>query len=92
MKRLLIAAAAASALALAACETATPYQPIATGDTPFNFRLRTGGPAEAAWLDNIISTMQAAAARLQTADAAREVHNLIQEARAQERRGIRVPF
>ena len=68
------------------------YQPIAAGDTPFNFRLRTGGPAEAAWLDNIISTMQAAAARLQTADAAREVHNLIQEARAQERRGIRVPF
>ncbi|PYS09702.1 MAG: hypothetical protein DMG15_23075 [Acidobacteria bacterium] len=68
------------------------YQPIAAGNTPFNFRLRTGGPAEAAWLDNIISTMQAAAARLQTADAAREVRNLIQEARAQERRGFRVPF
>jgi len=32
MKRLLIAAAAASALALASCETATPYQPIAPGN------------------------------------------------------------
>ena len=31
MKRLLIAAAAVSALALSACETATPYQPLTRG-------------------------------------------------------------
>jgi len=33
MKRLLIAAAAASTLALAACETATPYQPLGASQT-----------------------------------------------------------
>jgi hypothetical protein len=37
MKRLMIAAAAASALALAACETATPYQPLGASQTSGGF-------------------------------------------------------
>lgn len=67
------------------------YQPIAVADGPFSVRLRTADPAEAAWLDNIITTVQTAAALLQTVDAAKEVHDLIREYRARER-DMRVPF
>jgi hypothetical protein len=70
------------------------YQPLAVADGPFNIRLRTDGPKEAAWLDNIIATVEAAATRLQSADAEKEIHACIQEYRAQERaaRDQRVPF
>jgi hypothetical protein len=68
------------------------YQPIAVPDGPFGMRWRASDPAEAALLDDVIATMQAAVARLQSKDAGSEVHNLIQEARAQERRRIRIPF
>jgi hypothetical protein len=70
------------------------YQPLVLADEPFSIRLRTFGPAEAASLDDIITTLQTAAARLQTAEAAKEVHALIREYRAKERaeQDFELPF
>jgi hypothetical protein len=68
------------------------YQPIVVADGPFGIRLRSNGPAEAALLDSVTARMQAAAGRLRTANAGREVHCLIQEARAMQRRHTRAPF
>jgi len=66
------------------------YQPIAVADGAFGIRFRSSDPEEAQLLDNVIRTMQAAAARLRTRDAGCEVRNLIEEARAHERPRIRI--
>jgi len=58
------------------------YQPLAVPDGVFGIQVRTNGPAEAHWLDEVNTTLEASIARLKTDQAIDEVRDLIREYRS----------
>jgi len=53
------------------------YRPLTVPDGPFDFRLRTNGPAEAHQLDRTIASMKSSITRLQTSEGFQEVRAAI---------------